>query len=101
MVHHPTSKCFTLKAKIQALIEAGVLTLKSEQKKVMANMVAFKFGSFPEIKVQDGLTPIPKGEMKVNDPISEEKRSKGLVLMTLQTREIIWVHPDIISDDQW
>ena len=24
MVHHPTSKCFTLKAKIQVLIEAGV-----------------------------------------------------------------------------
>jgi len=35
MVHHPTSRCLVLKDKNQALIEAGVLTLKSEQKKVM------------------------------------------------------------------
>ena len=33
MVHHPTSRCNVLKDKIQALIEAGVLTLKSEQKR--------------------------------------------------------------------
>ena len=39
MVHHPTNKCFILKDKIQALVNAGVLTLKSEQKKVTANMV--------------------------------------------------------------
>ena len=31
MVHHPTNKCFVLKDKIQALVDAGVLTLKSEQ----------------------------------------------------------------------
>jgi len=30
MVHHPTNKCFVLKDKIQALVDAGVLTLKSE-----------------------------------------------------------------------
>ena len=30
MVHHPTDKCFVLKDKIQALVDAGVLTLKSE-----------------------------------------------------------------------
>ena len=29
-VHHPTNKCFNLKAKIQALIDAGVLVLKPE-----------------------------------------------------------------------
>ena len=39
MVHHPTNKCFVLKEKIQALVDAEVLTLKSEQKKVTANMV--------------------------------------------------------------
>ena len=101
MVHHPTSKCFTLMAKIQVLVEVGVLTLKSEQKKVTANMVTFKFGSFPETIVQDGLTPILKGEITVNDPTSEEKRSKGLVPMTLKTEEVMWVHPDIVSDKQW
>ena len=30
MIHHPTNKCFVLKDKIQALVDAGVLTLKSE-----------------------------------------------------------------------
>ena len=39
MVHHPTNKCFVLKDKIQALVDARVLTLKSEQKKVRVNMV--------------------------------------------------------------
>ena len=37
MVHHPTNRCFVLKDKIQALVDAGVLTLKSEQRKVTAN----------------------------------------------------------------
>jgi len=44
MVHHPTSRCFALKDKIQALVDAGVLTLKSEQKKVTANMVTLILG---------------------------------------------------------
>ena len=39
IIHHPTDKCYVLKDRIQALIDAGVLTLKSEQKKVTANMV--------------------------------------------------------------
>ena len=44
MIHHPTDKCFVLKDGIQVLVEAGVLTLKSEQKKVTANMVTLEFG---------------------------------------------------------
>ena len=28
MVHHPTSRCYVLKDKIQALVDAGILTLK-------------------------------------------------------------------------
>ena len=76
-----------------------MLTLKSEQKKVTTNMVAFKFESFPETTVQDGLTPIPKGEMKVNDPTFKGKRSKGLILITLKSGEIMRVHPDVINDE--
>ena len=30
MIHHPTTRCYILKYKIQALVDAGVLTLKSE-----------------------------------------------------------------------
>jgi len=29
LVHHPTNKCFVLKDKIKALVDAGVMTLKS------------------------------------------------------------------------
>jgi len=36
MVHHSTCRCNILKDKIQALIEAGVLTLKSEYKRATA-----------------------------------------------------------------
>ena len=31
MVHHPTSKCFILKDKIQALVDAGVLTVRTKK----------------------------------------------------------------------
>jgi len=51
MIHHPTNKCFVLKDKIQALIEARVLTLKLEQKKVTANMVTLEFGIFLKVTV--------------------------------------------------
>ena len=50
-VHHPTSRCYVLKDKIQALIDVGVLTLKSEQKKVSINMVTLNFGTFPTMTV--------------------------------------------------
>ena len=61
MVHHPTDKCFVLnKDKIQALVDAGVLTLKSEQKKVTANMVTLEFDKTPKVTVPDGTFPIPE-----------------------------------------
>ena len=101
MVHHPTSRCYALKDKIQALIEAGVLTLKSEQKKVSTNMVSFKFGSLPKMTVQGRLTPIPNGEMKVTHPSSVEKKSKGLIPITLKSGEVMWVHPNIVKDEQY
>ena len=46
MVHYPTSRCYVLKDKIQALMDAGVLTFKSEQKKVTAKMVTLNFGTY-------------------------------------------------------
>jgi len=60
MVHHRTSRCFVLMDKIQALANAGVLTLKSEQKKITTNMVTLNFGTFPKTTVQDGLASVPK-----------------------------------------
>jgi len=68
MVHHPTNKCFVLKDKVQALVDAGVLGLKSEQKKVTANMVTLKFDTMPKVTVPDGSFPIPKALLEINDP---------------------------------
>ena len=64
MVHPPTSRCFVLKDKIQALVDAGVLTLKSEQKKVTTNMMTLNFRTFSKVTVQDGLAPIPKARLE-------------------------------------
>ena len=56
MVHHTTSRCFVLKDKIQALVDAGVLTLKSDQKKVTANMVILNFELFSMTQKKRSLT---------------------------------------------
>ena len=100
MVHHPTSRCFILKDKIQALVDAGVLTLKSEQKKVTANMVTLNFGTFPKTMVQDGLTPVLKARVDIANPMVEKQKAKGLVSIMTRSRKIMWVHPDIIKDEQ-
>ena len=63
MVHHPTSRCFVFKDKIQVLVDAGVLTLTSKQLKVTTNMVTLNFGTFPKTIIQDGVTLIPKARL--------------------------------------
>jgi len=75
MVHHPTRRCFVLKDKIQALVDARVLTLKSEQKKVIANMVTLNFGTPSKMTVQDGLVPVPKTRL---DMINQWLKSRKL-----------------------
>ena len=72
MVHHPTSKYFILKDKIQALFDAGVLTLKSEQKKVTVNMVTLNFGTFSKVTVLDGLSLVLKARLEVISPLAEQ-----------------------------
>ena len=81
MVHHPTSKCYVLKDKIQALVDVGVLTLKSEQKKVTANMVTLNFKNFPKMTVQDGLVPVPKARLDIINLMAETLKAKGLIPM--------------------
>ena len=97
MVHHPTSRCYVLKDKIQSLVNAGVLTLKSEQKKVTTNMVTLNFGTFPKMTVQDRLVPIFKAILEVINPMVEQQKTKGLIQITTESGEIMWVHPDIVQ----
>ena len=89
MIHHPTDKCFVLKDKIQALVEAGVLTLKSEQKKVTANMVTLEFGKTPKVTVPNGTFPIPEARLEVKHLSAKTQQIKGLALLTLETRKIM------------
>lgn len=57
---HPTKECYMLKRKIQTLIEAKVIQLKSKQKKVLANMATLEVwtNEFPA-----RATPISAGKM--------------------------------------
>jgi len=84
MVHHPTNKCFVLKDKIQALVDAGVLTLKLEQKKVTANMVTLEFGKTPKVTVPNGTFPIPAAWLEVKHPSAKTQESKGLISLSLK-----------------
>jgi len=101
MVYHPTSRCYVLKDKIQALVDAGVLTLKLEQKKVTANMVTLNFSTFPKMTIQDGLIPICKARLDAINPMAEQQEAKGHIPIMIESGEIMWVHPDIIKDEQW
>jgi len=101
MVHHPTSKCFILKDKIQVLVDVGILMLDSEQKKVTANMVTLNFRIFLRITIPDGLTLVPEARLEVINPLAEKQVAKGLIPLTTKSRKIMWVHPNIIKDEQW
>ena len=82
------------------MVDAEVLTLKSEQKKVTANMVILNFGTLSKMTVQDGLVLIPKARLDVINPMAEQQKAKSLIPITIESGEIIWVHLDIIKNEQ-
>jgi len=83
------------------LIDAGVLTLKSEQKKVTTNMVTLEFGTLPKVTVPNGHAPVPKARLEVSNPSAKQQEAKGLLPLTLKIGKIMWVHPDLAKDEQW
>ena len=48
-----------------------------------------------KVTVPDGSPPIPKARLEI------QQEDKVLVLLTLKTRKIIWMHPDHAQDKQW
>ena len=67
MLGHPTMNCYIFKDMLQALIDAEVLKLRPEQKKVTANMTTsspIQFG-WNLLLASTGVVPIPKGELRV------------------------------------
>jgi hypothetical protein len=54
----------------------------------------------PEVRVQNGVSPIAKGEMKVRS-VAAKQKDEGFIPVTTQSGEVMWVHPDIVHDEQW
>nr|ABD63154.1 hypothetical protein 20.t00006 [Asparagus officinalis] len=98
---HPTKKCYVFKDILQNLVNANVLTLKPEQKTVSTNMIAVQFGDFPPVVTANGVIPIRKGEMHLKNVDPHSQKDRGLVPLTTQKGEIMWVHPDLLRDQQW
>ena len=90
MLGHPTKNCYIFKDVLQAEIDAEVLKLRPEQKKVTANMTTttpLQFGrGLPPALI--GVVPIPKGELRVINADLHHQKEKGLVLVPTSQGEI-------------
>ena len=89
MVGHPIKSCYIFKNVIQALIDADMLKLHPEQKKVTANMTSLQFGR-DLLSVPAEVVPISKGKLKVVNIDSHHKEEKGLVPVPTPREEIMW-----------
>jgi len=88
MLGHPTMSCYIFKDILQALIDAEVLKLLSEQKKVTANMTSFlQFGNQPPTLT--GVVPIPKGEIRMINTDPHHQQEKGFVPVPTPQEEIM------------
>src|SRR3954463_15458482 len=90
---HPTKNCWSLKDKLQALVDAGALRLKAEYKTVMANMTScLRFGQSPPTPT----AVYPKVRIVNSDPhFQQEKR---LVSIHVSGGGTICLHPDLLDD---
>ena len=75
--------------------DANVLKLRSEQKKVTANMTSLQFGK-DLLLMSAGVVLILKGELKMINTDPHHKKEEGLVLVPIPRGEIMRVHPNII-----
>ena len=99
MLGHPTKSCYFFKDILQVLIDAEVLKLRLEQKKVTANMTLFfQFGVQPPTPA--GVVSIPKGELRVVNTDPHHQRKKGLIPIPTPQGEIMWVYPDLMEGQQ-
>ena len=100
MLGHPTKSCYVFKDILQALIDAEVLKLRPEEKKVIANMTSFlQFGR--QHPTPSGVIPIPKGELRMVNIDPHHQQEKGLVPVLTPQGEVMWVHPDLVDGQQW
>src|SRR5256886_9598243 len=94
---HPTKSCWSLKDKLQALVDAGALRLKTEQKTAKANMTScIQFGQSPPTPT--AVYPIPVVEMRVINSDPHRQQEKGLVRTTIPGGGTMWIHPDLLDE---
>jgi len=63
-------------------------------------MVTLEFGKTPKVTVPDGTFQSPHHGWRKHSSAKTQK-NKGLVPLTLETGEIMWIHPDLVQDEQW
>ena len=63
-------------------------------------MVTLNFRNLPKMIVQDGLIPVLKGRLEVTNPLAKKQEAKGLVPLITKSGEIMWVHRNIVNDEQ-
>src|SRR3954464_11204659 len=94
---HPTKSCWSLKDKLQALVDAGALRLKTEQKTATANMTScIQFGQSPLTPI--AVYPISAVEMRIINSDPHRKQEKGLVCAAIHWGGTIWIHPDLLDE---
>ena len=81
MLGHPTKNCYIFKDVLQALIDAEMLKLRPEQKKVTANMTAtspIQFGRDLPL-APTGVVPFPKRKLREINTDPHNQRDKCLI----------------------
>ena len=61
--------------------------------------MSLQFGDMPSVPA--GVTPIPHAELKLINADPHCYSRKGLTPISAPRGEIMWVHPDLIKDQQW
>src|SRR4051812_9846204 len=94
---HPTKSCWSLKDKLQALVDAGALRLKTEQKTATTNMTScIQFDRSPPTPTS--VYPIHAVEMRIINSDLHHQQEKGFVRTTLPGGGAMWVHPDLLDE---
>ena len=64
-------------------------------------MVTLEFGKTPKVIVPDGTFPIPAPRLEVKHPSAKTQENKGLIPLTLEIGKIMWIHLELVQDEQW
>jgi len=81
MLGHPIKNCYIFKDVLQALINAEVLKLHLEQKKVTVNMTGTSPIQFDRnlLLAPTEVVPILKGELRMINTDPHNQKEKGLI----------------------